>query len=165
MKCFVSRSFREEDEDVCKWFTGLVKAFGDQLLEAGGRPQPPREQVDTLIRESDIVCVIATARDGAVPQWVSYEICVALREGKTVFGFIEEGIKDLGMLPASITFRSFTRDNLCQCAAEHVGYIHESRRSAYEKLGISRRELLQKIDILKCHLEAEEALRNRRFDD
>ena len=69
MKCFVSRSFRKNDERVCNWFKELLFAFRDvQLLEAGTGPNPPIEQINQRIDESDMLCAIVTSRDGAVPQ-------------------------------------------------------------------------------------------------
>ena len=164
MKCFISRSFREEDKRVCTWFGDLLRAFGDQILEAGTGPDPPREQVDLLIDQADMLCAIVTARHGAVPQWTSYEIARASTQGITVFGFVEDGIADLGNLPSTMTYKSFDRKDISRRAPEYVRYIRESRQIARKRFGNSRDDLLAAIKTLKRHLEIEEDFRNREFD-
>lgn len=161
MKCFISRSFRDEDKRICTWFKELLRAFGDDLLEAGNRPNPPREQIDQLIDEADMLCAVVSSRDGAVPQWISYEITRAYDRGIPVFGFIEEGIADLGSLPSILTYKPFNRRSLGHRAPEYVAYICEARRIAYQQLGLSRKNLLIIIRQLTAALELEEAMRNR----
>ena len=164
MKCFISRSFREEDKDVCAWFGELLTAFGDQILEAGSQPNPPRQQVNEFIDQADMLCAIVTARSGAVPQWVSYEIARASARGITVFGFVEDGIADLGSLPATMTYQTFNRKDIGGRAPEYVRYICASRMTAYLRRGTSRADLLATIETLKSQLAYDELFWNRKFD-
>jgi hypothetical protein len=172
MKCFLSHSFRAEDNDVGEWFRRFLEAFSDiKIVEAGDRPCPPDEQIDSLLNECDFLCAIVTSRDGAVPQWVSDEISRALALNKTVIAFVEEGIADLGSIRQRLNYKPFCRAKLGYLSPAYVRYIQELRRQFYERVGQSRsalldrmRQLAQENAKLKLEIEYLTAAQNREDD-
>ena len=162
MKCFLSRSFRPEDEIVTDWFKRFLSAFPRwEIKEACGIPRAPLEQVEHLMPQCHLVCAIVTSRDGAVPQWVSTEIGMARSLRKPIFAFVEEGIHDLAGIMSMIEIQRFCRENLGARVPEFIGYTFGARRLALNGLGLTRSELLILVEWLKDEVHLLEEARDR----
>lgn len=88
-----------------------------------------------LIADCDLLCALATNRNGGVPQWVSAEVGMAESLGKLVFAFVEEGIDDLGCIGTITAFQSFRRDRLWCKVPGHVRYIFATRSRMFDASG------------------------------
>ena len=165
MKCFLSRSFRPEDDVVTNWFREFLQAFPKtEVVEARDDPRAPLEQVEQKMARCHLVCAVVTSRDGAVPQWVSTEIGMARSLRKPIFAFVEDGIRDLGGLKSMMEFKTFRRDCLGVRTPEFIRYTFSARSLALDSLGVTRSELLVKLDGLRDEVRLLEAARDR-FDE
>jgi hypoxanthine phosphoribosyltransferase len=124
MRCFYSHSFDSKDDTVVDWFRRFLKSFPRiEVIEAGTGHRPPLEEVERLIDGSELFCAVCTCRNGAIPQWVSTELGYAQARKKKIFGFVEDGIDDLGSLESILAYQSFQLHTLGRNAPDYVQYV------------------------------------------
>lgn len=167
MKCFLSYSFRKEDEDIVSWFQEFLGAFPDlEVIEARNRPLPPSKQVEKCIEGADLVCAIITTREEGIPSPILEEVETACAKDKIIAAFVEEGISQqaLGILPRITEFKLFQRDALGIKAPEYLKYIYNARVEVLKKKGRDRSTMEDEIDELSFAIGILEAYRDR-IDD
>ena len=154
MRCFYSHSFRQEDKSVVEWFREFLEAFpGIELVEVGDENRPPLDQVERAIAGSELFCTVITQRNGAIPQWISTEIGLARQHGLEIFAFVEEGISDLGCLPAICGYQTFQRRPLGRRAPAYVRYVNSLRGTVLRRHGEDRASLLERVRTLSSQVQ------------
>ncbi len=134
-QCFLSGSFRSEDEDVFRWFRKLLEAMDFNVVDAHKpEPRPPEDKVRSLIQASDVVVALLTHQEKienqqlwTAPEWVLNEIGMAFAENKPVALFLEEGTRIGGLIDRIADYVTFDRRKLGDASPLVVRYLYSIR--------------------------------------
>lgn len=151
-QAFVATSFEKSDHAAVESFREAIESGGFRAhIDKAGSPENPPTKVRASLVESDCVILVVFRRDPlkkgswTSSTWVANEAGMAWAYGKPLLAFVEEGVKDLGILPSVGSYTSFNRERLG--TPKEINKIHEALVALREKVGSTAQlEQLQWID-------------------
>ena len=151
---FVATSFEPKDQSAVDRFKSAIEAGGfHPIIEKAGSPDSPPKKVRESIMDSDCMILVAFRRDElkkrgwATSAWIANEAGMAWAYGKPILAFVEEGVKDIGMLKGLASYTTFERAKLG--SADQNDSIHQALVALKEKIGpssqVEQLELIEQV--------------------
>jgi hypothetical protein len=144
ISAFVGASTYEQDKQVVKWFSEILRKHDVEPIFAADYPEPRPlpDKIKRLISKSDFFIAIITRRDKIEgkklwkgPVWVQNEIGYAIAEKKPIFLFFEEGIDpEEGIGSWDTEYRVFNRNKLRKIRSETEKIIESLKKEVAEKV-------------------------------
>jgi hypothetical protein len=151
-QAFVATSFEKGDREAVESFREAIEAGGFQpFIDKSGSPDNPPTKVRQSMVSSDCVILVMFRRDQLKKggwkssTWIANEAGMAWAYGKPILAFVEDGVKDLGILQSVDSYTVFDRKKLG--TAEEANKIHAALVSLRERVGSAAQlEQLEWID-------------------
>ena len=131
---FVSMSFREKDNDVNRYFVGMLNALKIDF-ETGERYswESIPEKVKNRIKNCDLVIGILTGRDETkngkfkTSEWLVRELGIAQGAGKNFIVLAEKGVEDIAGIKSEKEIIYFERDNIGEMQKATIKFLEALR--------------------------------------
>ncbi len=115
-KAFIAHSFDEKDKEVVNWITNKLNRYFDVVTGEQPEAKTLTEKIFPRIDECNVFCGILTKRyhndkdEWVTSPWIYNETGYALLNKKKILVFLEEGVKDLGIVSKDYEYVPFSRE-------------------------------------------------------
>ncbi len=115
---FVAHSFDERDKIIVGWIIDKLEKYFEVTTGAKPEAKTLTEKILPNIDKSNVFCGILTKRyhndkdEWITSPWIYHEISYGFFSKKKMLLFVEEGIKDLGMIQKDYEYIPFKRESV-----------------------------------------------------
>lgn len=144
ISAFIGASSDEQDIQVVRWFSGILRKHDVEPIFATEHPEPrpPPEKIESFIDKSDLFIAILTRREKIKgknlwkgPDWVQNEIGYAIAKNKPFALFVEEGIDPKqGIGHWHTDYVIFNRENMRRIQSDTEKIIEALKKQAAGKV-------------------------------
>ncbi|PKP56886.1 MAG: hypothetical protein CVT89_05395, partial [Candidatus Altiarchaeales archaeon HGW-Altiarchaeales-2] len=117
-KAFIAHSFDEKDQEIVDWITYKLKKHFEIVTGAKPEAKILTEKIFPRIDKCNVFCGILTKRyhndkdEWVTSPWIYNETGYALLNKKKILVFLEEGVKDLGIVSKDYEYVPFNREKI-----------------------------------------------------